>query len=163
VEHKFNPDGIEAYCTGFRLLGAQVEFVSRILWGKPPAEPKWFYGDVDPMDDEPWETPRRLQVTRDVSDVEQQLDSYAALIMSANYTSVRLRWDFLPKASLDQLTPADIAGFDARTYVQQPPVVRLFARAMHNPQLIKGALCHGLWVLTPTRSFWKGARSSAIQ
>ena len=29
------------------------------------------------------------------------------------------------------------------------PAVKFFAEAMRNPKIIKGALCHGLWILTP--------------
>jgi len=149
VEHKFIPDEIEAYRVGFTVLGAEVEFVSRLWYVDYQPKSKWFYSDVDPIDDQPWETPHRLEVTRDVSYVDTHLEEYAAIIMSANYTSVRLRWDNLPKSALGQLTPADIKAFDARTYVQQPPVVKLFAKAMQNKCIVKGALCHGLWVLTP--------------
>jgi protease I len=150
VEHKFIPEEIEAYKVGFAVLGANVEFVSRIT------ESTWFYSDVDPLDDKPWESSHRLQVARDVSYVDTHLDEYAAIIMSANYTSVRLRWDALPTPTLQQLTPADIKAFDARAYVQRPPVVKLFARAMQNKCIVKGALCHGLWVLTPYPSLLKG-------
>ena len=38
---------------------------------------------------------------------------------------------------------------DPRAYVQSPPIVRFFAAAMRDPKIIKGALCHGLWILTP--------------
>jgi protease I len=36
--------------------------------------------------------------------------------------------------------------------------VRLFAEAMADPQLIKGALCHGLWILTPRPELLAGRR-----
>src|SRR5262249_35136193 len=29
------------------------------------------------------------------------------------------------------------------------PAVRLFAEAMRDPGIVKGVLCHGLWILTP--------------
>jgi protease I len=156
VEHKFIPEEIEAYRVGFALLGATVEFVSRIWYGDYKPESASFYSDVDPSDNQPWESPRRLQVARDVSYVDAHLDEYAAIIMSANYTSVRLRWDALPAPSLQQLTPSHVAAFDARAYVQRPPVVQLFAKAMQNTSIVKGALCHGLWVLTPFPALLKG-------
>jgi protease I len=154
VEHKFIPEEIEAYRVGFAVLGANVEFVSRIWYDGYRPESTWFYSDVDPLDDQPWESPHRLQVARDVSYVDTHLDEYAAIIMSANYTSVRLRWDALP--TLQQLTPADIRAFDARAYVQRSPVAKLFAKAMQNKSIVKGALCHGLWILTPYPALLKG-------
>lgn len=149
VEHKFIPDEIEAYRTGFSILGAEVEFFSRIWYGNHRPNSVRFYSDVDPLDSEPWETPRWLEVTKDISSIAENLERYAALIMAANYTSVRLRWDNLPKPSLSELTEADIQGFNPVQHVQQPPAVRLFAKAMENKAMVKGALCHGLWVLTP--------------
>ena len=89
LESKFIPDEIAAYLTGFAVLGAEVELVSRIWYGdhKPASAP--FYSDTDPMDDPPWASPQRHDVKRDVSQVDAELDRYAAIIMSANYTSVR--------------------------------------------------------------------------
>jgi protease I len=154
VEHKFIPEEIEAYRVGFHLLGAEVHFASRIGGSASVT----FYSDVDPLDNEPFENPQTLTVRHDVTLIEEQLDTYAAVIMAANYTSVRLRWDRLPKEKLGDLTPADIAAFDARAHVQAPPVVRLFAKAMANKSLVKGALCHGLWVLTPNPRLLDGRR-----
>jgi protease I len=71
--------------------------------------------------------------------------------MSANYTSARLRWSDESETQ------------DPREYAQSAPVEKWFARAMQNRQVVKGALCHGLWVLTPhpglrwdsaSRNFW---------
>ena len=55
VENKFIPEEIEAYRAGFPLLGAQVEFFSRIWYGNYRlGHPSWrmpvFYSDVDPND-----------------------------------------------------------------------------------------------------------------
>src|SRR5262249_17320365 len=38
------------------------------------------------------------------------------------------------------------------------PAVQFFARAMRNPRIVKGALCHGLWILTPTPELLAGRR-----
>jgi deglycase len=38
------------------------------------------------------------------------------------------------------------------------PAVKLFARAMKRPRIVKGALCHGLWILTPTPELLAGRR-----
>lgn len=150
VENKYIPEEIEAYRTAFTLLGAEVQFISRIWYGsyKPSKDPV-FFSDVDPSDDEPWESPQRLAVSheRDISTAEPS--DYAAVIMSANYTSVRLRWEALPQ---------DQELMDARAYVQSPPVVQFFAKAMRNPAVVKGALCHGLWILTPFPGLLAGRR-----
>ena len=135
VENKFIPEEIDAYRTVFSLLGAEVIYVSKIWYGDYKPESVTFYSDVDPLDNAPWESPHRLEVKTDESTVEPE--SFAAVIMSANYTSVRLRWEHLP------------TSFDPVAYVKTPPVVRFFARAMENPKIVKGALCHGLWILTP--------------
>jgi protease I len=147
VENKYIPEEIEAYRNGFPLLGASVELVSRIWYGdhKPASVP--FYSDVDPLDDPAWASPQKLDVRRDISQVN--LGDYAAVIMSANYTSVRLRYTDLPN---------DPAQFDAWTHVQAPPVVRFFAEAMGNKRVVKGLLCHGLWVLTPNPKLLRGRR-----
>jgi protease I len=139
IEHKFIPEEIGAYLNGFRLLGAEVELISRIWYGDYKPAGATFYGDVDPLDDPAWASPQRFEVKRDISQVRP--GDYAAVIMSANYTSVRLRFP-------GEL-PADPAGFDPWAYVQSAPVVRFFAEAMQSKKLVKGMLCHGLWVLTP--------------
>ena len=139
VENKFIPEEIAAYLNGFPLLGAQVEFVSRIWYGDYKPASATFYSDVDPLDDSPWSTPQKLEVKRDVSQI--RLADYSAVIMSANYTSVRLRYP-------GEL-PQDPAQFDPRKFVRSAPVVSFFAEAMQSRKVVKGLLCHGLWVLTP--------------
>ena len=141
VESKFIPEEINAYRYGFATLGAQVEFVSRLNYGDYRPETATFTSDVDPLDQEPWMTPERVIATKDVSSVN--LSEYAALLMSANYTSVRLRFNGLP-------APEHITGnFNVRAHLQQAPAVEKFADAMGRKDIIKGFLCHGLWILTP--------------
>jgi protease I len=147
VENKFIPEEIEAYSKGFALLGAEVEFISHIWYGDWKPNQQTFYSDVDPLDEAPWESPHQLSVNRDVSTVKPS--DYAAVIMSANYTSVRLRWEDVPQSQ---------QPVDARAYVQSPPIVRFFAEAMREPEIVKGALCHGLWILTPHPELLKGRR-----
>jgi protease I len=151
IENKFIPEEINAYQSCFALLGAEVDIISRIYYsGWDPGNPSWkpvvFYSDVDPTDQKPWQGPESVGLpdNNDVSKVN--LDSYAAVIMAANYVSVRLRY------------PDDPSITDPRTLVQSPPVVRLFAEAMSRPTLVKGALCHGLWILTPHPELLKGRK-----
>lgn len=142
VEHKFIPEEIQAYRAMFAAVGAQVDVVSRIWYGahKPGGE-HWkgaeFLSDVDPRAPDPFAKPERLPLsdTADVSNLK--LDEYAAVIMAANYVSVQLRWAEAPTKQ------------SPREFVQSAPVVRFFAEAMRRPEIVKGFLCHGLWILTP--------------
>jgi len=147
VENKFIPEEIAAYSAGFLLLGAEVEFISRLWYDNYKPEKAIFYSDVDPSDDQPWESPHKLEVKRDISTVRRA--EFAAMIMAANYTSVRLRFADLP---------ADGAQFDPRAHVQAAPVVSFFADAMRDKRLVKGMLCHGLWILTPHPELLKGRK-----
>ncbi|RCS42046.1 thiamine biosynthesis protein ThiJ [Bremerella cremea] len=151
VESKYIPEEIKAYKYCFGLLGAKVDLISRLYYGSyAPGDEGWtsavFYSDVDPNEQKPWETPEMLAMedNKDVSRIN--LDDYAALIMSANYTSVRLRYT------------DDTEISDARSFVQSAPVVRFFAEAMGRKDLVKGLLCHGLWILTPNRDLLKSRR-----
>lgn len=148
VESKFIPEEISAYQTGFDLLGAQVEFISRLYYGEYHPAQATFVSDVDPLDQDPWATPQKLYVKKDISTVN--LDEYAALLMSANYTSVRLRYGGLPDP-----VPAN---FNLRAHLQNAPAVDLFSQAMQRPKLVKGFLCHGLWILTPNPHWLSGRR-----
>ena len=86
-----------------------------------------------------------LEVNIDFQNVD--INEYAAVIMAANYTSVRLRY-FEPPAG------QPISPEQTRT----APAVQFFAKAMANPKIIKGLLCHGLWLLTPIPELLKGRR-----
>ncbi|OIP53326.1 MAG: hypothetical protein AUK31_01640 [Fibrobacteres bacterium CG2_30_45_31] len=151
VENKFIPEEIEAYRCGFALYGAQVDLISRIWYGDyKPGSKYWkspvFYSDVDSTDQQPWQSPESI-VVPDENDVSRiNLDDYTAVIMSANYVSVRLRYPDDPDIS------------DPRSLVQSAPMVRFFAEAMKRNTLIKGALCHGLWILTPNPELLNGRR-----
>ncbi len=127
VESEFIPEEIEAYRKRFSEVSATVHFMSR-LWGQPVAR---FFSDA-----EEGEVPQTLEVNIDFQDVD--VNDYAAVIMAANYTSVRLRY-FEPPPG----TPI------SAEHVRNSPAVQFYAKAMANPRIIKGALCHGLWILTP--------------
>ena len=117
-----------------------------------------FFSDVDPGDNRPWEGPTGLVVETDISAVKPE--DYAAVIMSANYTSVRLRYTeidgYTEMKSFSDLTEDEIANFDFHAHVKKAPVVQFFARAMENRRVVKGLLCHGLWILTPTPRLLRG-------
>lgn len=142
VESEFIPEEIDAYRREFRARGASVDFVSR-LWG---SEKQTFISDVEHPD----QIPVTLDVTVDIGSVDES--DYAAVIMSANYTSVRLRY-FEPATDEDG-RPLTVTADAWRS----PPAVQFFARAMGNPAIVKGALCHGLWILTPVPELLRGRR-----
>ncbi len=136
VENEFIPEEIEAYQQRFSELRAAVHFMSR-LWNKSSLR---FFSDT-----EEGKTPQTLEVQIDFQNVD--VNDYAAVIMAANYTSVRLRY-FEP--------PSNVAI--SPELVRTAPAVQFYAQAMANPRIIKGALCHGLWLLTPTPELLKGRR-----
>jgi protease I len=146
VETEYIPEEIMAYQTRFPELGATVHFMSR-LWGNQSVR---FVSDVDSVEDadrinrQETNLPT-LEVNIDFQNVD--INEYAAVIMAANYTSVRLRY-FEPPAG------QPISPEQTRT----APAVQFFAKAMANSKIIKGLLCHGLWLLTPMPELLKGRR-----
>lgn len=151
LESKFIPEEIWAYLSGFPLLGAEVELISRIWYGDYRPASATVYSDTDPGDSEPWTSPQQIVVRRDISQVQPA--DYAAVIMAANYTSVRLRY---PGELPDD--PEQVAAFDPWQHVQSAPVVRFFAAAMEDKAIVKGLLCHGLWILTPNPKLLRGRK-----
>jgi protease I len=135
VESEFIPEEIAAYQQHFSELGATVHFMSR-LWGNKSMR---FVSDVDQVG----KSLEYLDVNIDFQNVD--LNDYAAVIVSAGYTSVRLRYFQPPK-------DCPISPGQTRT----APAVKFFAQAMANPQIIKGAICHGLWLLTPMPELLQG-------
>jgi protease I len=112
------------------------------LWGQPSAR---FYSTVEVENDTPWPL-EFLEVSLDVDKVN--LDDYAAVIVAANYTSVRLRWS----------EREDVTAANAADVARSVPAVRFFRRAMQNPKIIKGAACHALWLLTTSPDILAGRR-----
>lgn len=98
------------------------------LWDQPSA---CFYSDT-----QQGKVPQTLEVNIDFQDVD--INDYDAVIMGANYTSVRLRYFEPPPGS-----PINAEQ------IRNSPAVQFYAKAMANPRIVKGALCHGLWILTP--------------
>jgi putative intracellular protease/amidase len=128
VESQYIPDEIRTYQQKFSAAGATVDLVSH-LWGQKTLE-------CISAVTEKGTTAETIQATVEVEQAKPE--DYAAVIQSANYTSVRER--FPPAAQNARLTPS---------MVRDAPAVKFFAAAMRNPRVIKGALCHGLWILTP--------------
>ncbi len=137
VETEYIPEEIAAYQTRFSELGATVHLMSR-LWGNSSVR---FVSDVDEVGKEI----QYLDVDMDFQNAD--INDYAAVIMAANYTSVRLRYFQPPQGQ--PISPQQ---------TQTAPAVQFFAKAMHNSQIIKGFLCHGLWILTPMPEMLKGRK-----
>lgn len=139
VESQFIPGEIRIYRERFASFGATVELVSR-LWGQPSQR---FYSTVEPgaVDQLEW-----IDVDKDVDQVSP--DEYAAVIVAANYVSVRLRWS----------EREDVTAGNAAEVARNVPAARFFRRAMANPNIIKGAACHGLWLLTPSPDLLAGRK-----
>lgn len=139
MESEYIPHEIKCYQDRFTKLGATVHFMSR-LWGQPSAT---FINDVDPLG-----TDRNIyefRVNIDFQNVD--VNDYAAVLMAANYCSVRLRYFQPPDGS--PVKPEQ---------VKTAPAVEFFARSMANKSIVKGALCHGLWILTPMPELLKGRK-----
>ncbi|MCP5365343.1 MAG: DJ-1/PfpI family protein [Hyphomicrobiales bacterium] len=138
VEAQYIPHEIKTYQDRFAGYGAQVDLVSR-LWGNPSLR---IYSTHEPGVVEPIEW---TEATVDVGSITP--GEYAAVIMAANYTSVRLRWNE------DSATSSDPA-----TAVRSAPAPAFFRHAMLNRNVVKGAPCHGLWLLTPSPDVLAGRR-----
>jgi len=142
IESQYIPSELKDYEDYFTGAGADVQFMS-CLGGDPE---RTYISEVE--DDlskvTDLESLKRIQENKTVtidlarfflnqSDPKRlRLEDYSAIIMSANYTSVRLRW-----------------------WAQ---AVELFATAMQDRRIIKGALCHGLWILTPRPDLMSGRK-----
>ena len=137
VETEYIPEEIAAYQTRFLELGATVHLMSR-LWGEKSTR---FVSDVDAVG----KSLQYLDVNIDFQNVD--INDYVAVIMAANYTSVRLRYFQAPEGQ-------PISPEQTRT----APAVQFFAKAIANPKIIKGLLCHGMWLLTPMPELPKGRR-----
>ena len=137
VEAQYIPAEIKCYQERFASYGAEVHLMS-LLWGQPKQR---FVSEVETADT----IPEILEVSIDFTKVN--LEDYAAVIMAANYTSVRLRWN---EAATTSVNPADAT--------RRAPAVNFFRAAMRNRRIIKGAPCHALWLLTPSSAYLAGRR-----
>lgn len=136
VETEYIPEEVNYYQTFFSKRGAQVDFLTQ-LWGQPE---RVLVSDVDSAD-KPLET---MLVKNEVADANP--NDYAIVLCAANYVACRLR-EIPPMGSLGD------PGL-----LRSPAAVRFMAGAMMNPQIVKGALCHALWILTPVPELLKGRK-----
>lgn len=131
IESQYIPGELRIYQERLSSYGAKVDLVSR-LWGQLSAK---FYSTVEPGVQDNLET---IDVNLDFNQIN--LDDYAAVIVTANYTSVRLRWS--ERDDLDRYNAAAVA--------REVPAHAFMRRAMCDPSLVKAMPCHALWLLTPS-------------
>lgn len=136
VETEYIPEEINFYQTFFTKYGAQVDYLTQ-LWGQPE---RYLVSDVD----NETKQLQKMLVKNEVADANP--NDYAIVLCAANYVACRLR-EIPPMGSLGN---PDL--------VRSPAAVRFMAGAMMNPQIVKGALCHALWILTPLPELLKGRK-----
>ena len=136
IETEYILKEVKYYKEKFSSLGMEVDFMCN-LWGK---DNMTIVSDVTT----PGEDTEPMDVNIDVADMD--VTDYAAVIMTANYCSVRLR-EIPPMGSLGAIDE-----------LKTPPAVKFFCDAMQNKKIVKGALCHALWILTPAPELLKGRK-----
>lgn len=134
VETEYIPMEIEGYQARFKELGMEVDLLT-YMWGE---EERTLVSDVDA----PGKEVETMKVTKCVTQVRPE--EYDMVLMAANYCAVRLR-EIPPMHSLGSVDE-----------LATPPAVRFYAEAMENKKIVKGALCHALWILTPRPDLLKG-------
>ena len=139
VETEYIHDEVEHYKKAFSAEGAQVDFMAN-LWGKKSQ--KFICDITDP--DNPQDHIHTMTCDLDVDSCNP--NDYAIILVAANYVACRLR-EIPPMHSLGSVDN-----------LKTPPAVRFFAAAMMNKNIVKGALCHGLWLLTPVPELLRGRR-----
>lgn len=120
----------------FTSHGAKVEFMTYLL-GKPE---RVIVSDVTEVNQEV----QSMVVKKEIADCNP--NDYAIVLTAANYVACRLR-EIPPTGSLGDVS-----------LLRSPAAVRFMAGAMMNPQIVKGALCHALWILTPVPELLKGRK-----
>jgi protease I len=126
IESDYYEPEIWYYKFRFEEEGAEVHFLSR-LWGQPSLT---FKGHE-------YQAPLECHESfENMSD--QELQSYAAIIVPAGMVADRLRWT----ENLSQL----------------PPAVEFLKRAFAEKTILKGLICHGMWLLSRTPELVRGRR-----
>lgn len=136
VETEYIHEEIEYYRKWVPELGGELHLLS-YLWDQPSLD---FVNDID-SPDKPVTSIHRLTVDRCVTRTNP--NDYCIILCAANYVAVRLR-----------ALPASV-GFGSVEDLPMAPAVEFFAQAMMNHRIVKGALCHALWLLTPNPQLLK--------
>lgn len=136
VETEYIPAEIKFYQEFFVKYGAKVDLMN-YLWGKTE---RVIVSDVDN------ETKSLEKMTIKKEIAQANPNEYAIVLCAANYVACRLR-EIPPMGSLGDAS-----------LIRSPSAVRFMASAMMNPSIVKGALCHALWLLTPTPELLKNRK-----
>lgn len=136
VETEYIPSEIKFYQEFFTKYGAKVDLMT-YLWGKTE---RVIVSDVDN------ETKSLEKMTIKKEIAQANPNEYAIVLCAANYVACRLR-EIPPMGSLGDAS-----------LIRSPSAVRFMASAMMNPNIVKGALCHALWLLTPTPELLKNRK-----
>jgi protease I len=139
VETEYIHEELEYYRKRVMDLGGELTLLS-YLWG---AKSKTFINDVGGASD-PENSVHRIVVEHCVSNANP--NDYDILICAANYVAVRLR----------EIPPMGSLGSSEE--IKDAPAVQFFAQAMMNHRIVKGAMCHALWILTPRPELLRGRR-----
>ncbi|HEY8642550.1 MAG TPA: DJ-1/PfpI family protein [Candidatus Dormibacteraeota bacterium] len=126
IESDYYEPEIHYYQHRFAEEGAEVHFLSR-LWGQPSIV---FQGHEARM---PFECRESFETVSD-----QELGSYAALIVPSGMVADRLRY--------------------TEDVKKNPPATEFVKRAFENHDIVKGIICHGLWLVAPTPELVRGRR-----
>lgn len=136
VETEYIPNELAYYKEFFSAQGAEVDFMT-YLWGE---RDRVIVSDVT----EEGQAVESMIIKKEIADCNP--NDYAIVLTAANYVACRLR-EIPPMGSLGD---TDL--------LRSPAAVRFMASAMMNPQIVKGALCHSLWILTPVPELIKGRK-----
>jgi len=136
LETEYIYDEVLYYQQQVERLGGELHLLS-YLWGE---ESKTFVNDCDSWD-RPITSMHTITVDRCVT--QSNVNDYDIVLCAANYVAVRLR-EIPPMGTLGSVDEVNSA-----------PAVKFFADAMANPKIVKGALCHALWILTPNPQLLK--------
>ncbi|MBU0680724.1 MAG: DJ-1/PfpI family protein [Proteobacteria bacterium] len=139
LETEYIYDEVVYYKEQVAAQGGELHMLT-YLWGQ---KSKTFINDCD-SPDRPVTSLHALTVDRCVTQVD--VNDYDIVLCAANYVAVRLR----------EIPPMGNLGSPSE--VNTAPAVKFFADAMLNPKIVKGALCHALWLLTPNPQLLKGRK-----
>ena len=137
LETEYIYDELTYYQERVAELGGELHVLS-YLWGE---NSKTFVNDCDRWD-APITSMQATTVERCVTKAD--VTDYAAVLCAANYVAVRLR----------EIPPMGAIGSSAT--ITTAPAVAFFAEAMRHPDIVKGCLCHALWILTPNPQLLRG-------
>jgi len=139
VETEYIYDEIEYYKRRVLELGGELTILS-YLWGRESMD---LVNDID-NPDRPVTSVHRLTVNQCVT--KHDPSEFDVVMCAANYVAVRLR----------EIPPMGSLGSPEK--VGSAPSVQFFARAMENKKIVKAAMCHALWLLTPRPDLLQGRR-----